>query len=243
MKSTLNQQACATMKEIVKEHPLRPIILRFDTQKTPLDLETQALNAYYRQHDLSWTAKRNLLQHQTESEEIDQTISKLSQQLLPISEQTSMMEAGFKLRDDVDALHHCQDPIDIHIGDYYHAVETHNKALQALCEKVVVETHWYNDWADFIYEHEDWFDEENEKGDELIHALYRNYDKVSVDIISFDRDQQEFFGSVSEIRKLQNRYFEFTEFVFKRYRLLQSDSEALYQRALRIKKYVDEHFG
>ena len=207
--STSNQQACASMKEIVKEHPLRPIILRFDPKKKPLAIETQALNAYYRQHDHSWAVKQDLLQHQKASEEIDQAINALEQALQQISEQRALQEL---------------------------AIESHHQALQALGEKVILESRWYNDALDYVYENEGWLDEQHGQGDELIHELYRHYDKVSVDIVSFDRDQQEFFGSVGEIRKLQSRYFEFAEFVFERYHRLHAESELLYQQAMRMKK-------
>ena len=104
------------------------------------------------------------------------------------------------------------------------------------------EIQWFNDWADYIYQNEDWFDEQDDKGDKLIHQVFKHYDEVSVDIISLDRDQQEFFGVIGHIRKLQQEYFEYGEEVSEQYARVQHESEAVYQRALRVKKYVDEHF-
>lgn len=96
--------------------------------------------------------------------------------------------------------------------------------------------------ADYIYDNEDWFDEQDDDGDKLIHQVFRHYDDVSVDIISLDRDQQEFFGVLGHIRKLQSEYFDYGSEVSEQYTRVHHESEETYRRALRVQRYVNKHF-
>lgn len=229
------------MKEIVKEHPLRPIILQFDLKKKAPDFETKALDAYYRMHDRSWETKQNLLQHKNTLMEIDADTTELEDRLSVIKQQLVFLEAAFKLVENVE-LPDMGERFSIDIVDFYTAVDSHNEDLRALHRLVVEEMQWFENWADYIYENESWFDGEDEKGDELLYQIFRQYDDVSVDIISLDRDQQEFFGVLDHIRKLQQEYFDYGEEVSEQYNRVHHASEEVYQRALRVKAYVDKHY-
>ena len=229
------------MKEIVKVPPLRPIILQFDVKKQALDFELKALEAYYRMHDRTWETKQNLLQHKDALLQIDFQTIELEYRLSQIKKQLDVMEAAFKLVDNVE-LPDIEEPFSIEITDFYGAVDSHNEDLRALHQQITPEMQWFNEWADYLYENEDWFDEQDDEGDKLIHQVFRQYDDVSVDIVSLDRDQQEFFEIIGNIRKLQQEYFEYGEEVSEQYTRVHEESEEVYQRALRVKKYVDTHF-
>lgn len=229
------------MKEIVKEHPLRPIILLFDLKKKALDVEVKALEAYYRMHDRSWETKQSLLRHKEALSEIDLKTSELEYRLLPIQQQLDFLEAAFKLADNVE-LPDMGERFTIDIVDFYTMVDSHNEDLRALHKQITTEMQWFNDWADYIYENEDWFDEQDDEGDKLIHQVFRHYNDVSVDIISLDRDQQDFFGVLAEIRKLQQEYFDYGGVVFEQYTRVHHESEEVYQRAVRVQRYVNKHF-
>ncbi|PRD47245.1 hypothetical protein [Sphingobacterium haloxyli] len=229
------------MKEIVKEHPLRPIILQFDPKKKALDFEVKALEAYYRMHDKSWKTKQNLLQHKNTLTEIDMNTTELEYRLSWVKQQLVFLEAAFKLEENVE-LPDMGERFSIDIVDFYTAVDSHNEDLRTLHQQIIAELRWLNDWADYIYENEDWFDEQDDEGDKLIQQIFRHYDDVSVDIVSLDRDQQEFFDVIAEIRRLQREYFEYGEEVSEQYTRVQHESEEVYQRALRIQQYVNKHF-
>ncbi|MBD1423596.1 hypothetical protein [Sphingobacterium chuzhouense] len=229
------------MKEIVKEHPLRPIILRFDLKKKALDFEVKALEAYYRMHDQTWETKQDLMYHKDSFLEIDLKTIELEHRLSLIKQQLIFLEAAFKLAENVE-LPDMGERFSIDIADFYTAVDSHNEDLRALHRLVVEEMQWFDDWADYIYENESWFDRQDDKGDELIHQVFRRYDDVSVDIISLDRDQQEFFGVLGDTRKLQQEYFDYGEEVSEQYSRVHHESEAVYQRALRVQQYVNKHY-
>lgn len=229
------------MKEIVKEHPLRPIILRFDLKKKPLDFEQKALEAYYRMHDKSWAAKQNLQQHRDALRAIEARATELELDLATIERHLAFIEVTFKLTDNTK-LPEVHESFSLDIVDFYEEVENHNKALIELHRRVIAESDWFDEWLEQVYEREDWFDAQDDEGSDLIHRVFRHYDDVSVDIISLDRDQQEFFGVLGEIRKLQENYFDYGESVIEYYNRLHFASEDAYQRALHIHKYVNENF-
>lgn len=51
------------------------------------------------------------------------------------------------------------------------------------------------------------FDEQDDGGSELIYKVLSRYEEISVDIVSLDRDQQDFFGVLGDIRKIQTDFF------------------------------------
>lgn len=228
------------MKEIVKQHPLRPIILEFDMAKQALDFEAEALHAYYRQHDRTWETKQQLLQHKDALFSLEVRITELEYSLLPIEQQLDFLEAGFQLTDQHE-LPFIEEGFTIDVGEFNNDVIAHNKGLIELHGLVVAEQEWFNEWADFIYDNEDWFDADDELGDELIHKVFRHYEEVSVDIISLDRDQQEFFDSVGEVTELQSEYFDYGEAVLDLYTALHGRSEEVYRRAERLNDHIEKN--
>src|SRR5690606_41876589 len=89
------------MKEIVKEHPLRPIILQFDFKKKALHFEVQALEAYYRMHDRTWETTQNLLRHKDALLEIDFKTIEREHRHSHIKQQVDFIEAVLTLADNV----------------------------------------------------------------------------------------------------------------------------------------------
>lgn len=230
------------MKEIVKQHPLRTIILQFDVKKQVLDFENQALEAYYRQHDRTWNTKEKLLLHKDALFDLDIKITELEYMLLPIEQQLDFLEAGFQIEGHGE-LPMLDEEFSIDVSDFNQGTIYHHQELVELHDLLVAEQGWFNEWANFIYEHDDWFDEADDEGDALIHEVFRRYEEVSVDIVSLDRDQQEFFGTVAEVRQLQDEYFAYGEAVFAMYTRLHERSENAYRRAERINDHIDKKFG
>jgi len=228
------------MREIVKQHPLRPIVLEFDTDKPTLGFEAAALDAYYRQHDRTWEAKTELLRHKDALFNLEVHVAGLEYGLLPIEQQLDFLEAGFRLTDQHE-LPTIEGGFTIELSEFNNDVITHHKELVEVHRLVVAEQDWFNAWADFIYENEDWFDEQDDAGTALIDRVYQRYAEVSVDIVSLDRDQQEFFGAVAEVADLQEEYFEYGEAIFRYYNELHERSEKAYRRAERIHDHIERN--
>lgn len=86
------------------------------------------------------------------------------------------------------------------------------------------------------------FDEQDDGGSELIYKVLRHYEEISVDIVSLDRDQQDFFGVLGDIRKIQTDFFDYVEVVFEQYTRVHHLSEEIYRRAERIQEHVNKNF-
>lgn len=228
------------MKEIVKEHPLRPIILRFDVKKAAPDFEVRALEAYYRMHDRTWETLKNLQQHKDILFDFDIRITELEYMLLPIQQQLDFLEDAFRLEKDVQ-LPIIEEEFSIDIGDLNQDAINHGEELAALNKEILIEEQWYNDWGDLIYENEDWFDEQDDQGEELIHQVFSRYEEVSVDIVSLDRDQQEFFGVIADVKDMQTRYFDYAYEVLSMYTRVHELSEATYRRVERVNDFIDKN--
>lgn len=236
-KDTYTRLVNSIMKETIKEHPLRTIILRFDSSKPFTDFEQAALNSYYAQHDKTWEAKSNLRTHKDTLFDLDIKITELEYKLYAIEQQLDFLEAGLKIA------HHphlpkIEEEFSIHIDEFNTEVLAHSDTLNKLREEIIPEITWYNNWADFIYEHEDWcYDEDSD----LIHEVFRRYEEVSIDIISLDDDQQAFFDAHSEVYTLQTEYFKYAQQVFNMFNILQEQAEKAYRRTERVDAYIHKN--
>lgn len=228
------------IKEVVKQHPLRPIVLEFDTDRPTLEFEAEALDAYYRQHDRTWETKNKLQLHKDALSNLEVRIAELEYGLLPIEQQLDFLEAGFQLTDQQE-LPTIEGGFTIEVSEFNNDVITHHKQLVEVHRLVVAEQDWFNAWANFIYENEDWFDEQDDQGSALINQIFQQYEEVSVNIVTLDRDQQEFFGVVGQVRDMQSAYFDYGESVFNLYNELHERSENVYRRAERIHHHVERN--
>lgn len=219
------------MKEIVKEHPLRPIILRFDLKKPVLDFEKKGLHAHYLMHDLTWDMLQQFKAHNSALEEIDIEISELEYLLLPIEQELDIMEVFLQIKDPSVLPFDEKDgeaEITINIGDFFQGVVYHNQRLQDMHASVDSEHGWFKAHFDMIYEKESWID--TQLWDD-IHQIYRNYLQAQVDIVTLDRDQEEFKGSLAEVFDYQDIYMDYGDSVFAAYNELHKRSEQVYLRA------------
>lgn len=224
------------MKTIVREHPLRPILLAFDLKKQAPDFEVQALEAYYAMHDKTWETRQNLLFRKDRLFDLEVRITEAEYTLLPIEQQLEFLEAGLQLAGSVE-LPLIEENFTIDVGDFLNGALEHSDHMKALHADLMTEWALYEEWADFIYDHEDWCDETALR---QIHEVFRRYEEVSVDIVFLDRDQQEFFGAHGEVRQLQDDYFENGERVFGFYSQVSERADRIYRRIERIDERLQE---
>lgn len=228
------------MKEIVKEHPLRPIILRFDLDKPQLDFEKKGLAAHSLMHDLTWDILQQLKQHNQALEEIDFEIAELEYLLLPIEQDLDILEVFLKIKNPSVLpfdKHDEETEISIDLEDFYKGIIYHNQRIQDLHDDISKEHQWFNAHFEMIYEKESWINEELWND---IHQIYKNYLEAQVDIVSLDRDQEEFREVLAEVNDLQDNYNEYGEVIFNSFNALHSRSQECYKRAEIINKGLDE---
>lgn len=226
------------MKTIIRDHPLRTIILDFDLDKKAPDFETKALAAYYDMHDKTWETKQKLFEHKDKLFELDIQLTESEYMLLPIEQQLDFLEVGLQLVEGVE-LPPFDEDFSIDVGDFIREVISHHQGMIDLHEDLVMEWKWFDDWAQFIYDHEDWC---MPGQDELIHEVFRRYEEVSVDIVTLDNDQQDFFGALGGVRQLQNDYFDYGDQIFGMYDRIKERAEKAYKRAERLQEHIDKKY-
>lgn len=230
------------MKEIVREHPLRPIILRFDLGKPQLEFEKKGLAAHYRMHDLTWDMQQQLQAHYEALEEIELEITELEYYLLPIEQDLDILEVFLKIQEPSVLPFGEKDDnteINIDLNDFYKGVAYHNVRIQELHPDVAREYDWFQQHFEMIYEKESWIDEQLW---EDVDPIYRNYDQAQVDIVSLDRDQEEFRGVLSEVFDYQDKYQDYAEVLFKMYNQLHKRSEESYRRAEVVQEAIKQRY-
>jgi len=227
------------MKEIVKEHPLRPIILRFAPKKRQPEFEIKGLEAYYAMHDSTWRMRTELIDKDNELDTLMDEIASLEFPLLPIEQELEFVEAAAGLRDQVD-LPIMEGSFTINLDELRDSIDAHCEAMHAFYPKLRAAWDWFDQHAGFIYEHESWI----EAGlDDPIHELYARYEEVSVDIVSLDRDQQEFYAAYAEVQRLQDDYFHHGDLVFAQYDKLLKRSNEIYRRFETADARINERYG
>ena len=228
------------MKEIVKEHPLRPIILQFDFSKPQMEFEKKGLEAHYLMHDLTWNMLQQLREHSHAAEEINAEIAELEYMLLPIEHDLNMLENFLGIRPDAAPPFDekaQKATVEIDVLAFYDRVNEHNSRLRELHDKTCREIEWSNKHFDMIYEKESWIEESLWKD---VHQIYRNYLEAQVDIVTLDRDQEEFRGTLAEVYDYQDMYNDFGTTVFESYTALQERSEKIYHRGKTVNEAFDK---
>lgn len=224
------------MKEVVKDHPLRPIILRFDRDKPQLEFETKGLSAHYLMHDLTWEAQQKLKKLNEQLGEIDVKIAELEYYLLPIEQDLDILEVFLKIKGpSVLPLNNYDEEIEINIdvSELFSSITDHNQQLRDLHSEVSTAYAAYEQHYDMIYEIESWIDEQLWKD---VHQIYVNYLDAKVDIVSLDRDQEEFREVLSDVFDYQDRYYGYFDLIISVFNAFQKRCEESYQRAEIVNK-------
>lgn len=223
------------MTEILKQHPLRNIVLRFDLSKEMSDFEKEGLETYYRIHDETWDMSMRLNERTIELTHIDAGISRLHKELLPMEQKLDQLEADYGLRDGED-LPQMEEKV-THDGEtFYSFTIPHNKKMVDLAKLLMEEWKWYDAQVDHMYYHEGWLKRDARAP---VHVIYRRYKEASVDIVSLDKDEQKFLTAHSKVWKQQDAYFEYANKVFDAFEGLRERTENLYIRIEYIDNMLD----
>lgn len=227
------------MKEIIKDHPLRPIILRFDTSRSTPEFEQKGLEAYYRLHDETWELKSKLLKQEAQLKDILSLVDELTLGLYAMEQDLDFLEAALEIGEE-HVLPMVEGTFTIDYTKLREALNGHVDNMEILYPKIKAAWDWYQQHADIVYEYETTVDFGR---DDLIHALYSRYEEVSVDIVSLDRDQQEFYGAYAEVDQLQSDYFDHAEQVLDMYDALHELTDGIYRRVEIVDEEMEKRFG
>ncbi|NGM61205.1 hypothetical protein G5B30_04645 [Sphingobacterium sp. SGG-5] len=216
----------ANLKTIVKEHPLKDIVLEFDQDITPPSYEQEALQHYYNAHDKTWAMKERAEAMMKRLEEAKNTVEDLNLRRLGMEQELEILEdwLGVAQMEDIP---YFDESITIDINGFFEVSLKHNDELQALYEVVNDLTTAYNKDIDNLYEDDYLIDP---MYFDVLDDVYKHYEEVSVHIVSLDDDHQAFLGEYGTVSKSFFQYLDLGEEVFERYRVLVEVTQRVYDR-------------
>lgn|SRR5690606_3745910 len=220
------------MKTVVKNHPLKDIILEFDESKEPLAIETAALELYYEAHDVVYAIKQradqmrlDLLRGQTEVEELYMEALLLLQEL-EIIEESLNISTGPEVEIDGE--------LTIEVTEFFFSVEKHNKKMQDIHGLIDDLSNRHNESLDIVFQegHDD-YHPVHEKYFSLFDEVYPRYEEVSVNIVTLDEDEDYFKQIYGKVDDVFQDNFDIGTALFERYNQLYEFTKDLYQRTER----------
>ena len=219
------------MKTIVREHPLKDIILEFDESKEQPDFEKEALSIYYEAHDELYALKTRLDVLASGLARADDSIADLYMEGLTLDQSLEIVEEALGLSDGED-IPEIKEEITIDVSGLFEDIQKHSDTYQQLYLQIDDLTKKYNfemelmDPADEFQE--DW--PIHRRYFEMFDKVFPRYEELSVNIVSVDDDQEAFRRVYGELMDAYNANLEFAEWVFENYKHLYDLVEALYGR-------------
>ncbi|WP_262249772.1 hypothetical protein [Parapedobacter soli] len=224
------------MQHVTKQHPLKPISLSFHEGKQPPAFEVEALKQYKKAHDETWKRKMGYEAEKGQLMLLDSEIAELSYEIFCLGERLEVFEEAVGIGEATDPSAWDRES-DFDLNAFFDRILKHSQAVQQLHGQIVAAATQYNKTVASLYEDDYLIDP---MYFDILNELYRRHEEVEVDIVSLDKDHQDFLGAYGEVDKLREEYMQLGQDVFERYAQLIDDSEHVYKRADIVQDRLDE---
>lgn len=218
------------MKTIIKEHPLKDIILDFDESKVAPDYENVALALYYEAHDVVQSLKEKCDSMAKDLETADSKISELYAEGLLLEQELDIIEDGLGLKPE-EEMTPIETEMTIDVTEFIERVSAHNMEMQEFYDLIDSLTTRHNAFLDML--------ERDEYGGEypvpakyfdIFSDIYPRYEELCVDIVSLDEDEDKFRQEYSKVDKVYENNLDFTTEVIDNYYRLYYFTDDIYRR-------------
>ena len=219
------------MKTIVREHPLKDIILEFDESKTQPDFEKEALATYYEAHDEVYALKQRLDILAEGLADADAEVANLYMEALALEQSLEIIEDFLGLSAG-DSIPDIEGEITIDVAELFEDIRKHHDVFQELYLQIDDLTNKYNFEMDLM-DPDDEFQENwpiHSRYFTVFDKVFPRYEELSVDIVSIDDDQETFRGVYGELLDIYNANLALAEWVFANYKNLFDLVEPMYER-------------
>jgi hypothetical protein len=204
------------MKEIIKKHPLRDIVLSFDLDKEPLEFEQIGLKAYYKLHDETWEWREKLIAHQANFKQIRDEMDDQLLDLIPIEQNLDFIDASLGLFDEAD-LPDFEGEVNFDVGLLIQGVTECNTVLHSVRDRLNAELDWYNTIITYEHQNDGWTDAADFG---RVAQIYKRFEEASVDIVFLDKDEDLFRCTYQTVRELEQQHIEFAKQTIATYDVL-----------------------
>lgn len=217
-------------RTIIKEHPLRDIVLEFDDAVEAPDFEQKALSLYYEAHDKTWALREHARKQVKKLKRVDRILDNLNLDRLRLLQGLEVVAEALLHKEREDATM-VDEEITLDVTALLEAVEEHNRAFTEVYKSIDKLSRVYNEDIENVLE-DDYLIDPRYFG--VLSELYQRYDEISVHTVSLDDDHQSFLGVYAEVADEYWRYFSRTGQVFDRYANLLESSDRVYALAEEI---------
>ncbi|SFS33468.1 hypothetical protein [Sphingobacterium wenxiniae] len=197
-------------------HPLRTIILRFDPAKEAPEFETLALESFRELHDRMW--------------EIQQRIQQGRRRAFPF---TLLIEDAEELfRQAKDKFKHLKvmipenpekETVWAQLKDLLSKINEH---LLGFIDELINETEAFYAYDDYIFEYDQWM---NDVAFPQFDEVFKRYEECAVDMVSFDRDLDDFKGVLSAVKRQESKYYDMMNEAIEHYSELNEEMANLFE--------------
>lgn len=201
------------MKTITIDHPLRSISYKLRKNSFPLNTEARALDSYRLAHDQVWRMKRLFEQEKGEVQlalidlhKLDAEREELSDMLGFYKEQVDLSSENLHIEMDVK--------FQVEVRDFYNNVNRqHSKVIQ-FYDIIGRRDAEYITITDMYCREEKPIDPLHFK---ILDSVFENYSDMQVDVVSLDKDLQQFLTTLQEVYNFLDTYIQHYNILYKAY--------------------------
>lgn len=224
------------METTVTHHPFRDIKLSYDRSKSQTEKEKNTVERYVQMHDGVWHLKNMREEYELRLDEAIAEINELRTALFPIEQQVEIFEVGLGLSAE-DNLPVFEGTLTFEMGDFYNACDRYHDNIHELYVLMKRVTDEHNLFLEEYNRFDTWFQEFN---DGQLHEIFQNWENISLDTVSLDRDHQDFLEAWGPVWRAEDAYFERAADAFNGYAELIDMSDTLFQRVKRLESALQE---
>ncbi len=223
------------METTVTHHPFRDITLAYDRGKPQGERELATLAQYVELHDRVWKLKVMRQGYEPRLAEAALRIDGLRDSLHPIERRVEVMELGLGLRA-ADGPPPFEGKLTMKLNDFYDDSDRFNDGIHGLYGLIKQVTEEHNRFLDEYNAFDGWFEAFN---DGPLYEIFQDWETVSVDTVSLDRDHQAFLEAWGPVWQAEDDYFARAAAAFAAYDDLIRVSDALFLRVKRVQAALD----
>ncbi|MFD2970230.1 hypothetical protein [Sphingobacterium bambusae] len=186
------------------KHALRTIILRFDRQKKAPAFETLALRYFQELHDRTLQLKQQVLRGRRAAFPFTlliEDVEELLEQAESMLQQLSVMLPEHREKQTVEEqLRKLLHDIPQQQGEFV--------------QDLIRETQQFYQYDSDLQQYEQWMEE---TAFPQFHQVFQRYQECAIDIVSFDRDLEDFKGVLGAVKRQEEKYFDSMNELIERY--------------------------
>lgn len=193
------------------------MILRFDISKTAPRFETLALEYFKELHDRTLVLQKRIKQGRRKAFPFSLRIEEVEELLKAAREKFRHLEMMIPENPERETVR----------TQLKSLLTTIEKCLGMFVGELIDETQSFYDYDDHVVEYDRWM---HETAFPQFDQIFKRYEECSVDMVSFDRDLDDFKGVLGAIKRQEAKYYDTMNDLIERYSDLNSDIGDLFKR-------------